>query len=150
MEIDTGVLTVIIVAAVVAADASLRIASLVVVPRNRRPQTAIAWLMAIFFIPIIGLPLFLLVGRARLPRTHRTKQREVNEFIRESTEGFDRVRRDPPWPPWLEPIVELNRTLGAMPLVGGNSARMWTDDAESLAAMTADIRAARKTVHVEF
>lgn len=150
MEIDSGVLTVIIVAAVVAADASLRIASLVVVPRNRRPQTAIAWLMAIFFIPIIGLPLFLLVGRARLPRTHRTKQREVNEFIRESTEGFDRVRRDPPWPPWLEPIVELNRTLGAMPLVGGNSARMWTDDAESLAAMTADIRAARKTVHVEF
>lgn len=150
MEIDTDVLTLIVVGVVLLADIALRVVSLIVVPRNRRPQTAIAWLMAIFFIPLIGLPLFLLIGRARLPRGHRRKQREVNEYIRDSTEGFDRVRRDVPWPPWLEPIVELNRTLGAMPLVGGNAARMWADDDESLDAMIADIRAARHTVHVEF
>ncbi len=74
----------------------------------------------------------------------------MSEIIRDTTEGFDRVKRDQPWPPWLEPIVELNRTLGSMPLVGGNSARMWADNAEALAAMTAAIRAARSTVHVEF
>jgi cardiolipin synthase len=131
-------------------DFGIRIASLVIVPRNRRPQTALAWLLAIWFIPYLGLLLFLVVGRARLPRRRRHKQREINAYILATTEGFDRVERDPPWPSWLEPIVELNRTLGSMPLVGGNSARMWNDDDEALAAITADIRAATRTVHVEF
>src|SRR5690606_14891976 len=134
----------------IAADWTMRITSLVFVPPNRRPQTALAWLLAIWFVPVIGILLFVIAGRARLPRARRRKQREINEYILETTEGFDRVVRDPPWPPWLEPIVELNRTLGAMPLVGGNSARMWADNAESQAAMIEAIDAAAKTVHVEF
>lgn len=131
-------------------DFTVRILALIIVPKNRRPQTALAWLLAIFFIPFLGILLFLVLGRARLPRARRHKQREINAYILETTEGFDRVKRDPPWPPWLEPIVELNRTLGSMPLVGGNSARMWNDNTEALAAMTAEIRAAQRTVHCEF
>lgn len=131
-------------------DFIVRIVALIVVPRNRRPQTAIAWLMAIFFIPYVGILLFLIAGRARLPRARRKKQREVNRYILETTEGFDLVRRDDPWPPWLEPIVELNRSLGSMPLVGGNSARMWADNLESQAAMVEAMDAATKTLHVEF
>lgn len=131
-------------------DFAVRIVALIVVPKNRRPQTALAWLLAIFFIPYLGILLFLILGRARLPRARRRKQREINEYILDTTEGFDKVKLDPPWPPWLEPIVELNRTLGAMPLVGGNTAQMWNDNTESLAQMTATIRAATKTVHAEF
>ena len=134
----------------VAVDVVARVFALIFVPKNRRPQTALAWLLAIWFLPYIGVILFLILGRARLPRARRRKQREVNQYILDTTEGFDRVKLDPPWPPWLEPIVELNRTLGAMPLVGGNSARMWNDNTESLAQMTAAIRAAKKTVHCEF
>lgn len=133
-----------------AVDFAIRVLSLILVPKNRRPQTALAWLLAIWFIPYLGLLLFLVVGRARLPRSRRLKQRRINDYILATTEGFDRVTREPPWPPWLEPIVELNRTLGSMPLVGGNSARMWADDAQALAAMTADIRRATRTVHAEF
>jgi cardiolipin synthase len=131
-------------------DIAIRVLALVFVPRNRRPQTSLAWLVLIFFQPYVGIILFLLFGRARLPRNRRRRQREVNDYILETTEGFDRVRRDPPWPPWLEPIVELNRKLGSMPLVGGNSARMWADDQASLDAMVAEIAAATKTVHAEF
>jgi len=131
-------------------DFAVRILALIFVPKNRRPQTALAWLLAIFFIPYVGIILFLILGRARLPRARRRKQREINEYILDTTEGFDKVKLDPPWPSWLQPIVELNRTLGAMPLVGGNTARMWNDNTESLAQMTAAIRAAKKTVHCEF
>ena len=99
-------------------DIAIRVVALIFVPRNRRPQTALAWLLLIFFQPYLGGLLFLLFGRARLPRNRRRRQREVNEYILETTEGFDRVKRDPPWPPWLEPIVDLNRALGSMPLVG--------------------------------
>jgi cardiolipin synthase len=131
-------------------DIAIRVLSLIFVPRNRRPQTALAWLLLIWFQPYLGVIFFWIFGRARLPRNRRRRQREVNDYILETTEGFDKVRREPPWPPWLEPIVELNRKLGSMPLVGGNSAHMWADNQISLDAMTAAIGLAQKTVHAEF
>jgi cardiolipin synthase len=134
----------------VAVDLVLRLVALVVVPRDRRPQTALAWLLAIFFIPYLGIALFFIAGRARLPRKRRRKQAEVNQFILDSTKGFDLVNIDPPLPPWLERTVALNRALGAMPLVGGNAVKLYPDDEEALAAMTAAIGEATTFVHVEF
>ena len=46
----------------VAVDMTLRILAVIYVPRNRRPQTAMAWLLAIFALPIPGFLLFLLLG----------------------------------------------------------------------------------------
>ncbi|MGV8896892.1 MAG: cardiolipin synthase [Rhodoglobus sp.] len=131
-------------------DYIIRIVALLVVPRNRRPQTAMAWLLAIFFVPYVGVILFLIVGSAKLSRDRRRKQAQINEYILETTEGIDLVKRDPPWPSWLEPIVELNRTLGAMPLVGGNKAKLYSDNQEALDAMTEAIKGAKKSLHVEF
>lgn len=152
IELDTASAWVVFIIGVVAVLAQIVIAvtSLVIVPRNRRPQTALAWLLLIYILPIIGFLLFLLLGSRRLPKRRREKQTEINQYILDTTEGMDRVRKDPPWPPWLEPIVELNRTLGAMPLVGGNTAELYTDYAESIAAMTAAVREAERIVHVEF
>jgi cardiolipin synthase len=131
-------------------DFTIRVLAVIYVPRNRRPQTALAWLLAIFFIPYLGILLFLLVGSARLPRKRRNRQHQINEYILETTEGFDKVERDPPWPSWFESVVDLNRKLGAMPLVGGNSAKLFADNQQSLDAMTQSIREAKRTVHVEF
>jgi cardiolipin synthase A/B len=145
-----GWLTLLIVVALLVIDFAARIAALVVIPRNRRPQTAMAWLLAIFLLPYIGLLIFLLFGSHRLPRRRREKQREINQYILESTEGMDRVVQDRPWPQWLAPIVELNRKLGAMPLVGDNSATLYDHDDDALSAMTEEIRRAQHLVHCEF
>jgi cardiolipin synthase A/B len=147
---DPSVLAVIIATILVLADLTIRVLAVIYIPRNRRPQTALAWLLAIFFIPYVGILLFLLVGSRRLPKERRERQREINKFILETTDGVDKVKRENPWPTWLEPIVELNRTLGAMPLVGGNSGKLYPDYEESLKAMTEAIGTARKYVHVEF
>ncbi len=135
---------------VLVVDIVIRVLAVIFVPQNRKPQTAAAWLLAIFLIPYVGIILFLLIGNTRLPKSRRDKQREINEYILETTEGMDEVKRDPDFPPWLEPIVELNRTLGSMPLVGGNSAEFFTEYEESLAAMTEAIGTAKKFVHIEF
>jgi cardiolipin synthase A/B len=129
---------------------TIAIVSLIVVPRNRRPQSALAWLLLIYTLPLIGFTLFLMLGSRRLPKRRREQQDEINTYILETTEGMDRVSKDSPWPPWLEPIVELNRNLGAMPLVGGNTARLFTDYTASITAMTEAVRGARRSVHVEF
>lgn len=129
---------------------TIPIVSLVIVPRNRRPQSALAWLLLIYILPLFGFLLFLMLGSRRLPKRRRDQQDEINRYIIETTEGMDRVSKDGSWPPWLEPIVELNRHLGAMPLVGGNTARLFTDYSSSIAAMATAVRAARRSVHVEF
>ena len=134
----------------VAVDFVIRVVSLIVIPRNRRPQTAMAWLLAIFFLPYIGILLFLILGSRHLPKGRRDKQEEINRYILETTEGMDQVSHEHPWPEWLEPIATLNRNLGAMPLVGGNDARLYPDYLESLQAMTDAVGKAKRYVHSEF
>ncbi len=131
-------------------DLAIRVFSIIYVPINRKPQTATAWLLAIFLIPYVGFIVFLAIGSTKLPRDRREKQAEINQYILDQTEGMDRVRKDHPWPPWLESIVTLNRGLGSMPLVGGNSAELYPDYEESYAEMTRAIDQARRFVHVEF
>lgn len=147
---EAGFLTTVIVVLLFLVDFVIRIIAIIVVPRNRKPTSATAWLLAIFFIPYLGVLFFLLIGSYKLPKRRREKQDEINRFILDSTEGMERVRRDHPWPPWLESVVLLNRNLGAMPLVGGNTASLDGDYQDSLDSMTEEIRRARRYVHVEF
>ena len=133
-----------------AVDLLIRIIAVIIVPRNRRPSTGIAWLMAIFVLPYVGFLLFLLIGSYKLPKGRRDKQYAINEFIIETTEGIERVSDDDPWPPWFKNVVELNRTLGAMPLVGGNQATLVGDYDASIRLMTDEIDKAHRYVHAEF
>jgi cardiolipin synthase len=150
VKFDWSTVTLAIGVLAVLIDFTVRVLSVIFVPRNRRPQTATAWLLAIFFLPYIGILLFWLIGSRYLPKKRREKQHEINNYILETTEGMDLVRRDKTWPTWLEPVVALNRNLGAMPLVGGNSAILHDDYDESLMAMTRALRTAKRYVHVEF
>ncbi len=147
---DPSITTLVLAGLAVVVDFIVRVVALLVIPRNRRPSTAMAWLMAIFFLPYIGIFLFLLIGSTRLPKRRREKQQEINRFIIESTEGIERVTREHSWPSWLDSVVELNRTLGAMPLVGGNRAKLYSHYDESIQAMTAEVDRATRYVHVEF
>ncbi|MBG6214512.1 MAG: cardiolipin synthase [Cryobacterium sp.] len=132
------------------ADFSVRVVAIIVVPRNRRPMSGMAWLLTIFFVPYLGVVLFLLIGYRTLPKKRLARQAAINQFILESTEGMERVRRDHPWPIWLESVVQLNRNLGSMPLVGDNTASLIGEYQVSFDTMVTDIDRAEKYVHVEF
>ncbi|MCC2033140.1 cardiolipin synthase [Microbacterium allomyrinae] len=131
-------------------DLVIRVTAIIVVPRNRRPTAAMAWLLAIYFIPIIGVFLFLLIGNPRLPRKRRRKQELINDYIHDTSEALDFGTLRPHAPPWFTSLVTLNRNLGAMPLAGDNSAHIIPEYQQSLDAMADAIRAAERYVHVEF
>lgn len=135
---------------VVIYDATIRILAIIIIPRNRRPTAAMAWLLAIYFIPIIGVVLFLLIGNPRLPRKRRKKQELVNKYIRASNANLDFGTLRPNAPQWFTATVALNRNLGALPLSGDNGAVLISDYEQSIAAMAAAIRTAEEYVHVEF
>ena len=56
---------------------AIRLAMLVVIPFRRTPTAAKAWLLLLFFEPWVGLLLYLLIGRARLPRRRREQLAEL-------------------------------------------------------------------------
>lgn len=131
-------------------DVVLRIVGIIVVPRNRRPGSALAWLLAIMVFPLIGFPLYLLLGKAQLPRKRRAKQKIINRLMRVRAQGIPDSELDEDVPSWLQSAVRLNRELGAFPLTGNNSADLEIDYRASIARMAADIRTARESVHVLF
>jgi len=131
-------------------DVTVRVTAVIVVPRNRRPTAAMAWLLAIYFIPVVGVLLFLLIGNPRLPRKRRRKQEAINDYIRETSANLDFGTPRPGALPWFRSLVRLNRNLGALPLSADNSAQLIADYQASLDAMATAIRAAERYVHVEF
>lgn len=131
-------------------DIVIRVTAIIIVPRNRRPTAAMAWLLAIYFIPLVGVFLFLLIGNPRLPRKRRRKQRDINEYIHDTSASLDFGTLRPDAPDWFTSLVTLNRNLGAMPLAGDNGATLIADYQESLDAMADAIREATRYVHVEF
>ncbi|WP_336923965.1 cardiolipin synthase [Aquipuribacter sp. SD81] len=123
---------------------------LVVVPKNRRPSSATAWIIAIVLVPFAGLLAFFLIGSPALPKVRRDKQRNVDRLISERTREHGIGLERAPGPDWLDPVVRLNQRIGAMPMLHGNDARIWTGYDATIRAMTADVGAARDFVHVEF
>jgi len=131
-------------------DLSVRAFAVIVVPRNRRPTSAMAWLLAIFFIPVLGILLFLLIGNPKLPRVRRRKQEQINHYIADTAKNLrlGSLRPDPP--EWFPPLVAMNQAMGALPLSGDNGAHLISDYQTSLDAMADAIRGAQDYVHVEF
>ena len=124
--------------------------ALIVIPKDRKPTAAMAWLLAIFLIPFVGIVLFLLIGNAKLPRKRRERQKEVDGIIAASVDTADYVADRSAWPAWFASIVRQNRTLGALPASGGNRAELFGDYQASIDRMAAEIDTAERFVNIEF
>ena len=131
-------------------DFAIRIAALIIVPRNRKPTAAMAWLLAIFLIPFVGIILFLLIGNSRLPPARRAKQRDLDRLITERAQTLALPPAASEWPDWFASLVRQNQELGALPALGGNTAELIDDYQASIDAMAAAIDSADRFVHVEF
>ena len=101
-------------------DFAIRVLALGIIPGNRRPTTAMAWLLGIFIVPTIGLLLFLLFGNFRLSRKRRAQQDAVNTRVRAGTSELAMLESRYAGPEWVASAAELNKTLGSLPMVDGN------------------------------
>ena len=143
-----GINAVWIIAALV--DLAIKIAALIIIPRRRKPTAAMAWLLAIFLIPYVGILLYLLIGTFKLPRKRRDAQVRIDEIIRENVREERLEIIDPTWPRWFQRVVQQNEALTGIPASYGNQATLLDDYQASIDAMAAEIDTARTFVHVEF
>jgi cardiolipin synthase len=70
----------------------IRLVMLVVVPLRRTPAAAKGWLLLVFFLPWVGLLLYLLIGRPRLPRW---RQEQFDRLPQVLAGILDRLRHHP-------------------------------------------------------
>ncbi|HET6654554.1 MAG TPA: cardiolipin synthase [Nocardioides sp.] len=126
------------------------VVALGLVPANRKPAAAMAWLLLIFAVPVIGILLFLLLGGRNLGRARHLRQAESDARIRAGTETVPPLDPGFDGPTYVRSVATLNRNLGSLPSLGGNSIELFTDYRESIAAMTAAVQDAERFVHVEF
>ena len=145
-----GPLATLLSVAAVVAHVAICVAAACVIPGGRRPSTGMAWLLLILATPFVGMLFFLLFGSTHVERRRQAKQQRVNEQIHERTASVAELREDTPRLAYVASAARLNRRLGALPAVGGNSIEFLPDYRASIAAMADAVHAASEYVHVEF
>ncbi|WP_186467059.1 cardiolipin synthase [Arthrobacter sp. UKPF54-2] len=146
----TGILPSWVILILTVIDLVIRVLALGIIPGNRRPTTAMAWLLGIFFVPALGLVLFLLFGNFRLSRRRRAQQEAVNTRVRAGTSALAAAESNYDGPEWVASAAELNKTLGSLPMVDGNSVELLPGYPDSIKAMAAAVREAKSFVNAEF
>lgn len=131
----------------------IRVVMLLVVTRRRRPTSAMAWLGIIFFVPWIGLVLYLLIGATGLPRRRLRRHEQLRkqfDDVRERLEdrGWN---RDPAVDGQFSGLVHLADNVSHLPTWGGNDFALIGDHYHAYYdRIIADIDAAQRFVHLFF
>ena len=138
--------------AFVVAEWAIRIVMLIVVPFRRTPDAAKGWLLLILFEPTVGLALYLVFGRRRMPEWRLKRNVAFGELARPV---YARLAAHPNvFHPEQEanvaPAVRLAEKLGDMPILGGNTVDILCDYDAIVERLVADIDAARSHVHLLF
>jgi len=130
----------------------VRIVMLFVVIRRRRPAAAMAWLLVIFFQPWVGIILYALIGRNRLPRRRSRQHARMLEHLREVTHRLEKLPyvQTPLLGPVAATATALARKLSHMPILGGNDLEIVSRTSEVIDRLAADIDLAERHVHLLF
>lgn len=130
-------------------DYTIKIIAIGYVPEGRRPSSSTAWLLVILLLPVVGLPLFLLMGSPYINRRRHRIQQEANAMIEDIQELAPDYPPGVTLSPEITSLVRLNRTLTNFPAVPAVNAGLHADYEETLRRMAQAIDAARDHVHVE-
>ena len=134
---------------VVIIDYGIKIVAIGTVPENRSPSSSSAWLLIILLVPIVGLPLYLLIGSPYLSG----KRREIQAYATKALASH--LEPDPNYPPGytappgVASIARGNRELTSFPMMTGHCRRVLPTDV-SFDEMAEAVEAAQHTVHAEF
>lgn len=104
---------------------------------RRRPGNTFAWLLAIAFIPYLGVPLYLWLGGRKIRRLAKLKARLCPV-----------VPGAPPSPAASGPTARILTLDGACPPVGGNRIHFQTSGEEAFAELERQINAAQHSIHI--
>ncbi|HYC70039.1 MAG TPA: phospholipase D-like domain-containing protein [Opitutaceae bacterium] len=104
---------------------------------RKQPGNTFAWLLAIAFVPYVGVPLYLLLGGRKVRKLAARKAR-----LCAVVPGL------PPSPAADLPTARLLTGNGVCPPIGGNRVHFLTTGEEAFAHLERGLREARHTIHL--
>ena len=128
-----------------AAEWAIRIGALAIVPSRRGPAAARGWLLAIFFLPVPGLVLFLAIGRPKFPAWRKERFARLHPWLARTA---TRLHAHAPALGAAQPIADLAGVLGELPACGGNHVELIDEYERLVGRLIADIDAAQSCVHL--
>jgi len=115
--------------------------------RYRNPTAAIAWIFAVWFIPILGALLYLMFAVYEGPRKIRRRLRLSRQLRRSDDRGRHRTGLSTELP--RSALDSLAERAGALSMTAGNEVRLHADPEEARSAFLDMVRSARTEVLVE-
>lgn len=120
----------------------------VVITENRNPVKTLAWVMVLFFIPVIGFVLYLFFGMD-MRRTRIISKRSLSQLSQRPLINFSDYAVSTPPAPYGK-LVNMMKKAGLSYLLGGNRVEVYTDFPMMLSSMLCSIASAKHHVHVQF
>ncbi len=131
-------------------DLAIRIALLIYIPRNRKPTAAMAWLLAIYIIPLLGTIIFFVFGGTKLSRRRLEGQQRINIMLKSySTQlrkaGLKATIEEP-----YDIRAKLAESLTELIPTTGNDVEILHGYDGIIRKMTKAVDTAKEYVYVEF
>ncbi len=121
---------------------------------NREPAARIAWVVVILAVPVLGIVAYALLGETNLGRARLARLTRVMSGLPRTSDIAGMAEAEAEAAAMLlerqEPLFRVGRSISGFAAVGGNRADLMADSDAAIAAMVADIDAARDHVHLMF
>ena len=128
---------------------------LIIFFQRKNPTTVWAWLLLLYFVPILGFVLYLLLGQNfRKERMFKMKEieGEIKYAVRRQEESIYRKKlrlRDPELERFKR-LILYNLNEGEAVLTDNNDIRIFTDGREKFQALISEMEHARNYIHVQY
>lgn len=120
----------------------------VVLSENRNPIRSLAWVIALIFLPGIGLVFYLFFGRSMRGR-HLISRRNKRKLFRSQASPRQNLR-ETSLTSTEQQVVKLSYKVSRFPFTINNKARIFTNGEEKFEALKKDLRSARESIYVQY
>src|SRR5215213_7316702 len=124
----------------------IAINAVIIIMQRRSAAATLAWLLALVFLPFVGIVAYRLIGPLRLERRKRRRVR-AKRLIDEGARGLAALDSSAAE---YHQLAMVSMRLGGAPPLRAESVDIYTDGASCYAAMLADVASARDHVHLEY
>lgn len=128
----------------------VKVAAVGIVPEKRQPSSSTAWLLLILVVPLLGVPIYMLLGSAFVRGRRQRIHAAANGVYEDATRHWPTTPRGVNVAAGLRSIMEMNRSLTRLPACTGTCIAVYDNYTASLEAMTTAVMGAHTSVHVEF
>lgn len=120
----------------------------VVISENRNPIKTMAWVMAVVFLPFVGIIWYAFFGQDTTKK-HLISKRMYSKLKKRPLDEME-IPVEIFVPGEHVSLVNLLKNMDYTPLLGGNDVKLFTSGKEKFDQLFADIEQARNHIHVEY